>query len=46
MVAKLMRQEGVQVWSLTDHDTTSGWEEAQRAADEGVGVRSRRGDYL
>ena len=25
MVAKLMRQEGVQVWSLTDHDTTSGW---------------------
>ena len=34
MVAQLMRKEGVQVWSLTDHDTTSGWEEAQRAADE------------
>ena len=33
MVARLMRQEGVQVWSLTDHDTTSGWLEAQRAAN-------------
>jgi predicted metal-dependent phosphoesterase TrpH len=33
MVARLMKQEGVRVWSLTDHDTTSGWTEAQQAAD-------------
>jgi len=33
-VAQLMKREGVKVWSLTDHDTTSGWVEAQQAADE------------
>lgn len=32
-VARLMRQEGVKAWSLTDHDTTSGWMEGQYAAD-------------
>ena len=32
-VARLMKQEGVRVWSLTDHDTTSGWKEAQEAAN-------------
>ncbi len=34
MVAQLMKQQGVEVWSLTDHDITSGWKEAQKAADE------------
>ena len=28
----LMRAE-VRAWALTDHDTTSGWNEAQQAAD-------------
>ena len=31
-VAQLMFDEGVLVWSLTDHDTTSGWEEGAEAA--------------
>ena len=31
-VARLMHEEGVQTWSLTDHDTTSGWKEAASAA--------------
>ena len=31
-VARLMHEEGVQTWSLTDHDTTSGWNEAASAA--------------
>ena len=31
-VARLMHEEGVKTWSLTDHDTTSGWDEAARAA--------------
>lgn len=31
-VARRMAAEGVRVWSLTDHDTTRGWEEAQTAA--------------
>ncbi len=31
-LAASMAREGVQVWSLTDHDTTSGWEEAAAEA--------------
>ena len=31
-VARLMHEEGVQTWSLTDHDTTSGWTEAAKVA--------------
>ena len=27
-VAQLMAREGVNVWALTDHDTTDGWVEA------------------
>ena len=38
MVARLMKGEGVEVWSLTDHDTTSGWMEG-RAAAEHEGMR-------
>jgi len=29
-----MRKQGVKVWSLTDHDTTMGWEEAQAVSSE------------
>ena len=31
-VAELMHAEGVKTWSLTDHDTASGWAEAATAA--------------
>jgi len=31
-VANLMRDEGVECWALTDHDTTAGWQEAHAAA--------------
>lgn len=31
-VAEAMAAAGVRVWSLTDHDTTHGWEEAEAAA--------------
>lgn len=31
-VAQLMAREGVNVWALTDHDTTDGWVEAAREA--------------
>jgi predicted metal-dependent phosphoesterase TrpH len=31
-VARLMHEEGVKTWSLTDHDTTSGWNEAAKVA--------------
>ena len=31
-VADLMKGQGVECWSLTDHDTTSGWSEAMNAA--------------
>ena len=31
-VAELMHAEGVKTWSLTDHDTASGWMEAATAA--------------
>ena len=37
-VARLMHEEGVQTWSLTDHDTTSGWNEAASAAAS-LGIR-------
>ncbi len=33
-MAKRAHENGVKVWSLTDHDTAVGWEEAQIAADE------------
>ena len=33
-VAKMMKQSQVEYWSLTDHDTISGWEEARVAAKE------------
>lgn len=36
LVAELMSNNGVKTWSLTDHDTASGWVEAELAA-------SRRG---
>ena len=32
LVAELMHAEGVRCWALTDHDTTSGWEEGYTAA--------------
>lgn len=32
-LAAHMAREGVRVWSLTDHDTTSGWEEAAVEAE-------------
>ncbi|MGB1431494.1 MAG: PHP domain-containing protein [Candidatus Poseidoniaceae archaeon] len=32
-LAANMAREGVRVWSLTDHDTTSGWEEAAVEAE-------------
>ena len=38
MVAQLMHAEGVQTWSLTDHDTASGWLEAATAAAQ-FGIR-------
>ena len=38
MVAELMHAEGVQTWSLTDHDTASGWLEAATAAAQ-FGIR-------
>ena len=31
-VAELMRQHGVKVWALTDHDTTNGWKQAAKEA--------------
>jgi predicted metal-dependent phosphoesterase TrpH len=37
-VAELMHAEGVRTWSLTDHDTASGWLEAAAAADR-LGLR-------
>ena len=36
-VAKLMRANGVEHWSLTDHDTISGWESAEKYA-KSVGI--------
>jgi predicted metal-dependent phosphoesterase TrpH len=47
-VAELMQSEGVQVWALTDHDTTAGWNEGYTAASErGLtfvpGIAPRRG---
>jgi predicted metal-dependent phosphoesterase TrpH len=33
-VAELMATEGVKHWSLTDHDTIAGWEEAALAAQQ------------
>ena len=33
-VAKMMKQSQVKFWSLTDHDTISGWNEARIAANE------------
>ncbi len=33
-VAKMMKDSQVKFWSLTDHDTISGWEEARIAAKE------------
>ena len=33
-MAKRANENGVKVWSLTDHDTSAGWPEAQTAADE------------
>ncbi len=36
-VAELMRQQGVNVWALTDHDTTNGWEQAAfEASSRGI----------
>lgn len=36
-VAELMRQQGVKVWALTDHDTTNGWERAAiEASSRGI----------
>ena len=36
-VARMMANSNVRFWSLTDHDTISGWEDAKRAAeDEGI----------
>lgn len=35
-LAHRMRKQGVKVWSLTDHDTTVGWEEAQAVSGEMV----------
>lgn len=32
-LAASMAQQGVRVWSLTDHDTTAGWEEAAAEAE-------------
>ena len=32
-LAASMAREGVRVWSLTDHDTTSGWEDAAEQAN-------------
>lgn len=31
-LCQLMNQQGVKVWSLTDHDTIAGWQEASSAA--------------
>ena len=36
-VAKLMRANDVEYWSLTDHDTISGWESAEKYA-KSVGI--------
>ena len=33
-VAKMMSTSNVRFWSLTDHDTISGWESAFQAAKE------------
>lgn len=33
-VARMMANSNVRFWSLTDHDTISGWEDAKRAAEE------------
>ena len=37
-MAKRAFDSGVKVWSLTDHDTNSGWDEAQSACDN-LGMR-------
>ena len=37
-VAKMMAESKVRFWSLTDHDTISGWSSAKQAAEsEGLG---------
>ena len=33
-VAKLMKDNEVKFWSLTDHDTISGWKMAQKSAEQ------------
>ena len=49
-VAKLMRDNEVKYWSLTDHDTISGWKMAQQSAEQmginfipGVEITCERG---
>ena len=37
-MAKRAYDSGVRVWSLTDHDTNTGWNEAQEACDS-LGMR-------
>ena len=37
-MAKRAYDSGVRVWSLTDHDTNTGWAEAQSACDN-LGMR-------
>ena len=44
-VARLMHEEGVQTWSLTDHDTTAGRNEAASAAAS-MGMRYLHGDEI
>ena len=41
-VAQMMSASNVRFWSLTDHDTISGWEGAKSAAEkEGIVFYSR-----
>lgn len=37
-VASMMNDEGVKFWSLTDHDTTSGWIEAEKSCNR-IGIK-------
>ena len=37
-VAELMAGNAVKYWSLTDHDTIAGWDEAELACNE-IGIR-------
>ena len=46
-LAASMAREGVRVWSLTDHDTTSGWEDAAEQANlHGMSFPSWRGTHV